>query len=66
MDLHSIVTAGLALVDTPVDYTGTSLSITTVLGGLGIGLSGVVAAALGIQGIRWGVPKIVAFFKRLA
>lgn len=53
-------------VDTPVDYSGYATSITTVLGGLATGLGLVVAGALGIQGVRWGIPKIVAFFKRLA
>lgn len=53
-------------VDTPIDYTVYAGSISTVLGGLAAGLGLVIAAALSIQGVRWGVPKIVAFFKRLA
>lgn len=56
----------LALVDTPIDYAVYGTQIGTILGGLGTGLGLVIAAALAIQGIRWGVPKIVAFFRRLA
>jgi len=56
----------LHFVDTPVDYTAYAGTITTVLGGLAAGLGLVIAGALAIQGVRWGIPKIVTFFKRLA
>ena len=53
-------------VDTPVDYTVFAGSITTVLSGLVTGLGLVIAAALAIKGVTWGVPKIVRFFTRLS
>lgn len=52
-------------VATPVDYTAFAGDITTVLGGLGAGLGLVIAAALAVKGVTWGVPKIVRFFTRL-
>lgn len=59
--LHAI-----ASVDTPVDYTAQAGTIDTILGGLGAGLGLVIAAALAVKGITWGVPKIVRFFVKLA
>lgn len=53
------------LVDTPVDYTTFAGSVTTVLGGLVAGLGLVIAGALAIKGVTWGVPKLIRFFTRL-
>ena len=54
------------LVDTPVDYTSFAGSLTTILGGLVTGLGLVIAGALAIKGVTWGVPKLVRFFTRLS
>jgi hypothetical protein len=48
------------------DYTEVVTSVTTAFSGLGAALLVVVAAALTIKGITWGVPKIVRFFTKLA
>lgn len=54
----------LPTVDAPFDYSTAAGTIGTVLGGLGAGLLAVLAAALGIRAVRWGIPKIIGFFSR--
>lgn len=48
------------------DYSVFATAILIVLGGLAAALGLVVAGALGIRAITWGVPKLVKFFTRLA
>jgi hypothetical protein len=60
---HSLI---ITLTDTPVDLSTETATITTVLGGLGAALGLVIAGALAIKAVTWGVPKIVRFFTRLA
>ncbi len=63
--IHSAIGA-LLTVDTPVDLTTQAATISTVMGGVGAGLGAVIAGALAIRGVRWGIPKIIAFFTRLS
>lgn len=56
----------LPMVDTPVDYTAPAATIGVVLGGLAGGLLAVLAGALAIRGVRWGIPKIIGFFSRVS
>jgi hypothetical protein len=63
--LHLLVGTLLAT-DTPVDLTTQAATISTVMGGVGAGLGAVIAGALAIRGVRWGIPKIIAFFTRLS
>jgi len=53
-------------VDTPIDLATQAATINTIMGGVIGGLTAVIAGALAIRGVRWGVPKIVAFFSKLA
>ncbi len=61
-----ILTTVVRFVDAPVDLTSETATITTVLSGLGAALGLVIAAALAVKAITWGVPKIVRFFTKLA
>lgn len=56
----------LPLVDTPVDLSAAATTIGVVMGGVSAGLLAVVAGALAIRGVRWGIPKIVGFFTKLS
>jgi hypothetical protein len=56
----------IPLVDTPYDFGTAGSTVSTVLGGLATGLTGVIALALTVTAVMWGVPRIVKFFKRLA
>lgn len=54
------------MVPAVTDYDAIADSVIAGFAGLGAALLVVVAAALAIKGITWGVPKIVRFFTKLA
>lgn len=56
----------LPTVDTPVDLASETATIATVMSGVGTALGGVLAAGLAIAGIKWGIPQVVRFFKRVS
>ena len=63
--VHLLHAAIILATDTPADYSAVGTTIGVVFGGLVAGLTAVVAGALGIRAIRWGVPKLVGFFQRI-
>lgn len=47
----------------PFDYLPASATIAIVLGSLGAGMAAMLGTALLIRAVRWGVPRIIAFFQ---
>lgn len=54
------------LIATPFDYSPFTTALFTILGGLAAALGTVLAAALLLRAIFWGVPRLVAFFTMLS